>query len=136
MPTVVLAATGSFSSSIGRDEMKRYGAKVEGGLVTQVVVVADGADGDATLTALGLVEQPGVRPGIGWSWDGSVFAAPGPSWDDVRLRRDNLLAQSDWTQVGDAPVDAAAWAVYRQQLRDIPQSFDDPADVEWPVPPS
>ena len=58
------------------------------------------------------------------------------AWDAVRAKRDSLLAASDWTQVADAPVDAAAWAVYRQQLRDVPQSFDDPADVEWPIPPA
>ena len=37
----------------------------------------------------------------------------------ARAKRDSLLADSDWTQVADAPVDAAAWAVYRQALRDI-----------------
>ena len=36
-----------------------------------------------------------------------------------RARRDNLLSQTDWTQVADAPVDQTAWATYRQALRDI-----------------
>ena len=55
------------------------------------------------------------------------------AWDRVRAERDRLLAASDWTQVADAPVDSAAWAVYRQQLRDIPQDFDSPDDVVWPA---
>ena len=55
---------------------------------------------------------------------------------DLRSTRRYLLKQSDWTQVPDAPVDAAAWAVYRQQLRDLPANTPDPRNVEWPEPPS
>ena len=62
------------------------------------------------------------------------FEAAAP-WDAVRVRRSEMLADCDWTQVADAPVDAAAWAVYRQKLRDIPQDFDSPDDVVWPTPP-
>jgi hypothetical protein len=40
-------------------------------------------------------------------------------WEQIRLWRNAQLAASDWTQLPDAPVDAAAWAIYRQQLRDI-----------------
>ena len=57
------------------------------------------------------------------------------AWDEVRAERDRLLAASDWTQLADAPVDAAAWTTYRQQLRDIPQDFDSPDDVVWPEQP-
>ena len=118
--------------------MKRYGAKVQDGTVVDVVVLAEGAKGDEAVAALGLVEQAGVRPGVGWSWDGSAFAPPEPpplTWDDIRRLRDALLAASDWTQVADAPVDAAAWAAYRQTLRDIPQDFATPDEVVWPTPP-
>ena len=55
--------------------------------------------------------------------------------DIVRGFRGQLLASTDWTQVGDAPVDAAIWAAYRQALRDIPQQSGFPSDVVWPVPP-
>lgn len=57
------------------------------------------------------------------------------AWEAVRLERDRRLAACDWTQVADAPVDAAAWGAYRQQLRDIPQTFDDPDQVVWPTEP-
>ena len=53
----------------------------------------------------------------------------------VRERRDLLLARSDWTQLPDAPVDAAAWATYRQALRDVPQQDGFPASVAWPTQP-
>jgi len=115
--------------------MRRYGAKVENGIVTDVLVVADGAEGDEAVEAFGLVEQPGVRPGLGWTWDGSQFTPPADTWDDIRNDRDARLKGSDWTQVADAPVDAQAWADYRQALRDVPQTFAAPDEVVWPTAP-
>jgi hypothetical protein len=54
---------------------------------------------------------------------------------EVRAERNRLLTASDWTQVADAPVDPAAWAAYRQTLRDIPQQAGFPRDVAWPAKP-
>ena len=56
-------------------------------------------------------------------------------WDAVRAERDRRLAACDWTQVADAPVDPVAWAAYRQELRDIPQDYNDPDLVVWPEEP-
>jgi hypothetical protein len=53
----------------------------------------------------------------------------------LRVRRNALLAASDWTQVADAPVDQTAWAEYRQALRDLPKSAKDPRKVKWPERP-
>jgi len=53
-----------------------------------------------------------------------------------RHRRDRLLAASDWTQVADAPVDAVAWATYRQALRDVPQQEGFPENITWPEAPA
>jgi hypothetical protein len=53
----------------------------------------------------------------------------------VRAERDALLAASDWTQVADAPVDQAAWATYRQALRDVPAQNGFPESIVWPVAP-
>ena len=53
----------------------------------------------------------------------------------VRFQRDELLDASDWTQVADAPVDQAAWATYRQALRDVPSQEGFPADIAWPTKP-
>jgi len=55
--------------------------------------------------------------------------------DELRSQRDLLLKSSDWTQVSDAPVDQAAWATYRQQLRDLPNNTEDPANPTWPTKP-
>lgn len=54
----------------------------------------------------------------------------------LRRKRDVILARCDWTQVPDAPVDQAAWAVYRQQLRDLPSNTTDPRNPAWPSPPA
>jgi hypothetical protein len=53
----------------------------------------------------------------------------------LRYWRDIELARTDWTQVADAPVDQAAWATYRQALRDLPASNDDPRQIDLPVLP-
>lgn len=55
--------------------------------------------------------------------------------DSVRAERNRKLTASDWTQVADAPVDKAAWAAYRQGLRDVPSQAGFPWDVTWPVEP-
>jgi hypothetical protein len=54
----------------------------------------------------------------------------------VREKRNRLLAESDWTQVADAPVDKAAWAQYRQALRDITAQEGFPLEVSWPSQPA
>ena len=88
--------------------------------------------------------QPVLTDGVwtvGWSvvdktaeevqqYDDSVAASN-------RSTRDALLASSDWTQVADAPVDATAWATYRQALRDITAHANWPhlTEADWPVKP-
>lgn len=61
--------------------------------------------------------------------------------DDVfltRLRhwRNTELARTDYTQLTDSTVDKAAWATYRQALRDLPASNTDPRQIELPIEPS
>lgn len=45
----------------------------------------------------------------------------------LRGERDYLLKQSDWTQFNDSPLSSkqkAEWALYRQALRDLPNTVD------------
>lgn len=76
---------------------------------------------------------------IGDEYVNGEFVTPPPDTsvleNEIRLQRNNLLAESDWTQVADAPVDKAAWAAYRQSLRDIPQQTGFPTEVTWPTAP-
>ncbi len=53
----------------------------------------------------------------------------------VRETRNQKLKDTDWTQVADAPVDKAAWAAYRQALRDITAQAGFPWEVQWPTQP-
>lgn len=55
----------------------------------------------------------------------------------VRADRNARMASCDWTQLPDAPLSAegkAAWAAYRQALRDVPEQAGFPL-VEWPLAP-
>jgi hypothetical protein len=53
----------------------------------------------------------------------------------VRDSRNTKLTESDWTQVADAPVDKAAWATYRQALRDVTAQAGFPWTIDWPTNP-
>ena len=57
------------------------------------------------------------------------------SWKSIRSKRNRLLKRSDYTQMSDYPGDRNAYAIYRQALRDIPQHFNAPDQVVWPVDP-
>jgi len=62
-------------------------------------------------------------------------AKVGAQWPIIRAERNRLLVASDWTQLPDAPVDAAAWATYRQALRDITTQAN-PFTIVWPQGPA
>lgn len=53
----------------------------------------------------------------------------------VRNNRNEKLADCDWTQLADSTADKAAWAIYRQALRDVPLQTGFPWLIEWPTQP-
>ena len=56
-------------------------------------------------------------------------------WLVVKGQRNSLLASSDWTQMPDVEINTkAAWATYRQELRDITTQTD-PFNIIWPSKP-
>ena len=58
--------------------------------------------------------------------------------DEVRTDRNKRLAECDWTQLQDSPLDPeakAAWAFYRENLRMVPQQPGFPWNVQWPPQP-
>jgi len=106
------------------------------------VVVADAPQYDEATQIAVRNNQPSLVGGtwtIGWivqdltqSEKDQKLAAKIAS---VRSQRNQNLKDSDWTQVDDAPVDKAAWATYRQALRDVPTQSGFPWDVTWPTQP-
>ena len=64
------------------------------------------------------------------------FVPPAPTWDEIRVQRDNLLSACDWTDLPNTPLtNKQAWLDYRQALRNIPQTYSDPSEVVWPTKP-
>lgn len=53
----------------------------------------------------------------------------------VRAERNGKLASCDWTQLADSTADKAAWATYRQALRDVTIQAGFPWEIEWPESP-
>ena len=57
-------------------------------------------------------------------------------WKQIKLWRNAELARTDWTQIADSSADKAAWATYRQALRDLPQQGGKADSVKIPNEPS
>lgn len=56
----------------------------------------------------------------------------------VKEERNQLLADSDWTQIPNGPLtqqQQEAWATYRQELRDITDQSGYPLNITWPTQP-
>jgi hypothetical protein len=60
-------------------------------------------------------------------------------WAICRWWRDALLKESDWSQVSDNPlteIQRESWRQYRQQLRNITDTYTDPKEIVFPDLPS
>ena len=64
-------------------------------------------------------------------WQQSGLGSP---WSELRLKRDRLLAASDWMAVADRTMSDAETA-YRQALRDLPANTTDPENPTYPTKP-
>lgn len=87
------------------------------------------------------IDQDGTELIFGGDLSGIVLS--GGQWkniaEEARTKRGKLLEETDWTQVLDAPIDAAtreAYRAYRQALRDLPQQEGFPENITWPELPS
>jgi hypothetical protein len=86
-----------------------------------------------------IVDLPPRPSGAHWIFDFAVH-----EWKrdlqileiEIKQQRNQALLQSDWTQLPDVPLETkAAWATYRQELRDITEQPGFPDNVIWPTPP-
>lgn len=89
------------------------------------------------------VEGPYIKVDNYWtnSWTITPFTEEEiieKKWERVRLNRNWSLRQTDWTQLSNVTIsneEKELWNVYRQTLRDIPQTYINPDDVIFPRPP-
>lgn len=65
-----------------------------------------------------------------------IYARTQAQESEVRQLRNQKLADCDWTQLPDTPVDAAAWSEYRANLRDVPSQTGFPWEIVWPEEPA
>ena len=64
----------------------------------------------------------------------SVTVQHPPTEDEVRSKRDNLLAETDWCANSDV-IMSDDMATYRQALRDITDQDGFPTNITWPTKP-
>lgn len=87
----------------------------------------DGLHESRLTSAIELAEGEEILP---YEPDLDILAA------HARYQRNQLLAESDWTQCADTPQALKdLWAPYRQVLRDVPQQADFPTTIVWPAKP-
>ena len=100
----------------------------------------------AAINEVGLQEGQGIIDGNYQAnehiiIDGKAVVRTDNILEILRLKRDALLTESDWTQVNDSPLTDAKkteWATYRQELRDLPSSHQSTTnfdDVVFPTQP-
>ena len=76
------------------------------------------------------------------TWNGSSYDAPiiedtrtdEQKWFDVRLKRNKLLAETDFYALSDVTM-TTEMSNYRQALRDLPSTTSNPDDVVFPTKP-
>lgn len=72
----------------------------------------------------------------------AAMASPPPEGDRLaylRHVRDLLMGLTDYTQAADSPLSdeqRAAWATYRQALRDLPSTYSGEGPIPWPAEPA
>jgi hypothetical protein len=89
------------------------------------------------------IERTAVKQGDGWmeQWNEApatpeqITERTNAKAAEVRTDRNQRLSDCDWTQLPDAPMDAAVWATYRQDLRDVTAQVGFPWDITWPALP-
>jgi hypothetical protein len=57
------------------------------------------------------------------------------NWDEVRKRRNSLLAATDFYALSDVYM-SDDMTIYREALRDLPASVENSEDVVWPEKPA
>ena len=123
-------------------EPKKY-VVIENGVVTNIVLATPEYAAEQ-----GWIEYPEDTldiPAIGMLYQDGDFLPPPRNieaeWVAIRSQRDQLILESDslvstpdrWALLSTEK--QQEWLDYRQALRDLPQTFEDPAEVICPTKP-
>lgn len=85
------------------------------------------------------VDDQGVTHTAAEQYEAYCFAKDADQGKVVRADRNRRLADCDWTQLLDSPLDDTAriaWQLYREQLRAVPQQPGFPWEITWPDKPA
>ena len=80
-------------------------------------------------------DDKGVVHTAAEQYEGYCFAKDAEQGKVVRADRNKRLADCDWTQLADSPLDPdaeGAWQLYRETLRMVPQQPGFPWEINWP----
>lgn len=83
-------------------------------------------------------DDEGVVHTAAEQYEAYCFAKDAEQGKVVRADRNRRLAECDWTQLDDSPLNPeakSAWAFYRENLRMVPQQDGFPWNVQWPPEP-
>ena len=120
-----------------KDVMFNYvvdGVVVDGPMPYQTVLARTGLKDTVGFTEAGYMEYFPPEP--------EIIITPEQVARGIRAMRSYFLKSSDWTQLADNQLSVekkAEWAVYRQALRDLPEtmsSVTDPRDAVFPQAPN
>lgn len=115
------------------EQVRKYGwypvrfvpaTKTENDVVTGQSFVIEGNE---------VVQYEQIRP----KTESEIQEELNSKWENIRVMRNSLLLESDWTQLTDSPLSSekkTEWSSYRQQLRDV-TSQPDPKNIIWPTKP-
>ena len=84
------------------------------------------------------VDDKGVTHTAAEQYEAYCFDKDAAQKQVVREDRNKRLAECDWTQLADSPLDPdgkLAWQLYRETLRMVPEQPGFPWNVEWPPKP-
>ena len=142
----------STSAVMYEDEFRRYIKNTTGGSfgpISPKVLDENGADpvleGPQPICGRYQVVVPDGVEQTGGSWytkytavdltDEQKAAKDADQAKVVREDRNKRLADCDWTQLADSPIDKSPWIDYRQALRNLPAAEGFPWDITWPKAP-
>jgi len=92
----------------------------------------------AEINEVGLLDGQGIiegdyQPNEYKIVNGEAIVRTDNALEILRLKRDALLKESDWTLMADSPLSDSKkteWATYRQSLRDLPSNNNDITSID------